>query len=305
MIKKILASKITRYIFSIVLLYFAFQKVNILSLLKDLVSVPWWSVPALLAYLSITMFVGGWRWAILVLDKVTIYDVLLFTKTNYLGGFYGLFFPTPFAGDLIKWTTLLSKYSNISKTRFVGTILIDRIIGFTALCVVALIALVVGKIYGYFLPYYLWWVFGLINFGLIIFYLLTFTIDFQKIISHFKKLDKLGEIVGLLHNANKKDLIFVFVLCLISEPIWMATTWFISLIFGLNIRLLDALIFLPIIALILVLPISVAGFGARETLFVYFFSQLGLPVDKILAVSTFNGILGIFSSLIGGVLTFF
>lgn len=145
----------------------------------------------------------------------------------------------------------------------------------------------------------------LINLGLVVFYILTFTIDFQKIISRFKKLDKIGEIVGLLHNANKKDLLLVLILCLISEPIWMATTWLISLIFGLNMRLLDALIFLPIIALILVLPISVAGFGARETLFVYFFSQLGLPVDKILAVSTFNGILGIFSSLIGGVLTFF
>lgn len=305
MIKKILTSKITRYIFSIILLYFAFQKVNIISLLKDLVTVPWWSVPALLAYLSITMFIGGWRWAILVLNKVTIYDVLLFTKTNYLGGFYGMFFPTPFAGDLIKWTTLLSKYPNVSKVRLAGTILIDRVIGFTALCVVALIALVVGKIYGYFLPYYLWWVFLLINLGLIVFYVLTFTIDFQKLILRFKKLDKIGEIVGLLHNANKKDLVFVFVLCLISEPIWMATTWLISLIFGLNMRLLDALIFLPIIALILVLPISVAGFGARETLFVYFFSQLGLPVDKILAVSTFNGILGIFGSLIGGLLTFF
>jgi len=305
MIKKILTSKITRYIFSIVLLYFAFQKVNIVSLLKDLVTVPWWSVPALLAYLSITMFIGGWRWSILVLEKVTVADVMLFTKTNYLGGFYGMFFPTPFAGDLIKWTTLLSKYPTVSKVRLAGTILIDRVIGFTALCVVALTALIVGKFYGYFLPYYLWWVFVLINLGLIVFYLLTFMIDFQKLVSRFKKLDKLGEIVGLLHNANKKDLLLVFVLCLVSEPIWMATTWLISLIFGLNMRLLDVLIFMPIIALILVLPISVAGFGARETLFVYFFSQLGLPVDKILAVSTFNGILGIFSSLIGGVLTFF
>jgi len=303
--KKVLTSKITRYIFSIVLLYFAFQKVNILSLVKDLVSVPWWSVPALLAYLSITMFIGGWRWSILVLDKVTLADVLLFTKTNYMGGFYGMFFPTPFAGDLIKWTTLLSKYPQVSKVRLVGTILVDRVIGLAALCFVALVALIVGSLNGYNFPVYLWLVFILFNIGLFLFFTLAMVIDFEKIIKSFKKFDKIAEVAGLLRRANKKDLVLVFVLSLISEPIWMGTTWLISLIFGLNMRLLDALIFLPIIALILVLPISVAGFGARETLFVYFFSQLGLPVDKILAVSTFNGILGIFSSLIGGVLTFF
>ncbi|MFA7301077.1 MAG: lysylphosphatidylglycerol synthase transmembrane domain-containing protein [Candidatus Shapirobacteria bacterium] len=305
MFKKVLMSKYTRYIFSLGLLYFAFQKVNLVSLIKDLISVPWWLAPSLLAYLSITMFLGGWRWAILVLEKVRVRDVLAFTKAVYLGGFYGIFFPTPFAGDLIKWTTLIKAYPYISKTRFVASILIDRVVGFTALCFVALLSLIAGWFYGYKFPNYLWFVFVSLNVGLIIFYTLAFLIDFQALLSRFSKLNKLGEIAGLLHSAGKKDLWLVFVICLISEPIWMSTTWFIALVFGLNLHLLDVLIFMPIIALVLVLPISVAGFGARETLFVYFFSTLGLPVDKILAVSTFNGILGIFGSLIGGLLTFF
>ncbi len=303
--KKILTSKITRYLFSIILLFFAFQKVNVVALGKDIISVPWWVIPALLLYLFPIMLASGWRWAILVLDKVTFKDILAFTKAVYLGGFYGLFFPTPFAGDLIKWTTLLKKYPDISKTRFVGSVLLDRVIGFTALCFVALVSLVVGWFYGYTFPSYLWMVFILLNMGLVVFYVLAFLIDFENIINKFKKFEKLAEIVGLLRRASKMDLIWVFVLCLVSEPLWMATTWIIALIFGLDLKLLDVLIFMPIIALILVLPISVAGFGARETLFVYFFSTLGLPADKILVVSTFNGILGILSSLIGGVLTFF
>ena len=303
--KKILTAKVTRYLFSLILLYFAFQKVNIVALGKDIISVPWWVIPSLLLYLFPIMILGGWRWATLVLVRVTFTDVLAFTKAIYLGGFYGLFFPTPFVGDLIKWTALLKKYPNISKTRFVGSVLLDRVIGFTALCFVALVAICFGKLFGYTFPNYLWIVFGSLNFGLVVFYCLAFIIDFEMLIKRFKKLEKLAEIVGLLRRATKSDLILVFGLCLISEPLWMATTWFIAIIFGLDLHLLDVLIFMPIIALILVLPISVAGFGARETLFVYFFSSLGLPADKILAVSTFNGILGIFGSLIGGVLTFF
>ncbi len=303
--KKILSSKILRYSFSIVLLYFAFQKVNILALGKELLSVPWWTVPVLLLYLSITMFIGGWRWSTLVLNKSKLIDVLHFTKATYLGGFYGMFFPSAFAGDLIKWTALIKSYPKISKIKLAGTVLIDRVLGFTALCFVALIALVVGKIKGYYFPDYLWWVFILINIGTAIFFVLALAIDFETIIGKFKKLSKIAEIAGLIRNTENKYLLFVFLLCLISEPLWMASTWFIALVFGLNLHLLDVLIFMPVISLILVLPISVAGFGARETLFVYFFSQLGLPVDKILAVSTFNGIVNVFGSLVGGFLTFF
>lgn len=303
--KKILTSKVTRYLFSIILLYFAFQKVNVLSLLKDLVEVPWWTLPAITAYFSITMFLGGWRWAILVLEKVTLKDVLIFTKSSFMGMFYGVFFPSPVAGDLIKWTTLIKFYPQVSKTKLVGTVLIDRIVGVTTLCIVSLLALIVGRYVGYVFPNYLWLIFILLNVGCLAFFVLSYLVDFEKFIGKYKKLEKIAQIAGLLRKTKMSDLLRVFLICFISEPIWMTTTWLIALVFGLNLGLLEVLIFVPIISFVLTLPISVAGFGARETLFIYFFSQLGLPVDKILAVSTFNGIVGIMVSLVGGLLTFF
>jgi hypothetical protein len=62
---------------------------------------------------------------------------------------------------------------------------------------------------------------------------------------------------------------------------------------------------MPIISLILVLPISWAGFGARENLFLIFFGQLGYPTEKLLLVSTFGGIMGILNALIGGLVLLF
>jgi hypothetical protein len=82
----------------------------------------------------------------------------------------------------------------------------------------------------------------------------------------------------------------------------MLPTWFYSLIFGVGISIVQVYLFVPIISLILVLPISVAGFGARENLFLYFFSQLGFADEKILLVSTFGGIIGILNALVGGLL---
>lgn len=303
--KKILSSKITQYVFSIVLLIVAFLKVDIWSLGKEIISVPWWSLPLIASYFSITIFLGGWRWSILVLDKVTIRDVLVFTKSTFMGMFYGIFFPSPVGGDLIKWTTLTKIYPKISKTKLIGTVLIDRIIGVTTLCIVSLIAMIVGKSIGYTFPDYLWWTFLILNFGAFVFFVLSYVVDFEKIIGRFGKLQKIAEIAGLLRRTKLKHLFLIFLICFISEPIWMSTTWLIALVFGLKLGLLEVLIFVPIISLVLTLPISVAGFGARETMFVYFFSQLGLPTDKILAVSTFNGIVGIAVSLVGGVLTLF
>jgi hypothetical protein len=90
-----------------------------------------------------------------------------------------------------------------------------------------------------------------------------------------------------------------------AEPVWMLMNWFSSLTFRANISLLHIFIFMPIISLILVLPISWAGFGARENLFLVFFSQLGIPAEKLLLVSAFGGVMGILNALLGGLILLF
>ena len=222
------------------------------------------------------MFLGGLRWGILVLGKVKFGDVLAFTRATYAGCFYSLFFPSSVGGDLLKWTSLLKKYPEISKLKLAGTALIDRVIGFSAFSVTALIALIVGKLLKYQFPDVLFWLFLGINVALIIFYGLVFSLDFEKLLglstsSRFSNFfNKLLEIVDLLKNSNKKRILSCFLLSLVAEPVWMLMTWFSSLTFRADIKLIQVFIFMPIISLILVLPISWAGFGARENLFLFF-----------------------------------
>lgn len=301
-LKNILASKWFQILLSAVLVYFAFRRVNIFSLLNEIKLVPWWVVVLLLVYMAISMFLGGWRWAILVLGKVSRKDVLAFTGATYAGSFYSLFFPSSVGGDLLKWTTLMKKYPEISKLKLAGTALIDRVIGFSAFAVSAMMALIVGKIMHYWFPDILFWLFLGINIALIVFYLLVFSLNFEKIWGKYRILRKLLEIVDLLKSSNKKRIISCFFISLISEPVWMLMTWFSSLMFNAGINLLQVFIFMPIISLILVLPISWAGFGARENLFLFFFGQLGFSAEKLLLVSAFNGIIGVLNALLGGLM---
>jgi uncharacterized membrane protein YbhN (UPF0104 family) len=292
-----------RAVLSVALIYFAFRKINVMHLLGELAMVPKWFVVALICFNAVVAFIGGLRWSVLVLKKPTFRDVWNFTKATYMGGFYALFFPTAVAGDLLKWLPLLEKYRHLSKAKIAGSVLIDRVIGFTAFTTVGFVALVAGRLLKYQFPDVLLLLFSGLLLAVIVFYILVFTVDFDKLIGQRPKFRKVLEIIDLLKKENKKRIIICYGISLISEPVWMLPTWFISSIFHVGISLLQVYIFIPVISLILVLPISVAGFGARENLYLFFFSALGFADEKILLVSTFGGIIGILNSLVGGLMT--
>ncbi|MDD3998811.1 MAG: lysylphosphatidylglycerol synthase transmembrane domain-containing protein [Candidatus Shapirobacteria bacterium] len=303
--KKILFSRWARMIFSAILIYFAFRNADLPQLYANLSSVSWQLIVVLILLNVISMLIGGLRWAILVLGRVKFADILIFTKASFTGSFYALFFPSSVGGDLLKWTTLLTKYPEISKLKLAGTALIDRVIGFSAFSFLAFLSLILGKILKYQFPNILFWLFLGINIALIVFYVLVFALDFEKIIFKHKFLSKLLEIVDLLKNSNKKRIIICFLISLMAQPFWMMISYFMFRGLGVDLHLIQIFIFMPIISLILTLPISWAGFGARENLYVYFLAPLGYSVEKLLFVSTFSGVIGILVALLGGLMLLF
>lgn len=290
---------------SLLLIYFAFRKADLSKLLSNLSTVSWQLVLFLILLSSISMLIGGLRWAILVLGRAKISDIFVFTKAAFTGSFYSLFFPSSVGGDLLKWTTLLRKYPQISKLKLAGTALIDRVIGFSAFTLLALMSLILGKMLSYDFPDILFWLFLGINIILIVFYVMVFSFDFEKIASKHKFLNKLLEIVDLLKNSNKKRIIICFLISLLAQPFWMMISWYLFISLGIDIKLIQVFIFMPIISLILILPISWAGFGARENLYVYFLAPLGYSIEKLLFVSTFSGVIGILMALMGGLMLLF
>lgn len=304
MFKKLLSAKWLRVVFSVGLIYFAFRKVDIFHLVREIALVPWWFVVGMIVYLGVMSVVGGVRWSWLALGETKMKDYWYFTRATYLGGFYSLFFPTAVAGDMLKWLPLLEKYPELSKTKLAASVIIDRIVGMSAFVVTGFVALVVGKLLGYQFPPMLLLLFSGLLVGVIIFYVVVFNFDFEKYLGKYKVLSRLIQMMDILKKGNRKRIWNCFWLSMLAEPVWMLPYWFYSLIFGAGINLAEIYIFVPIIALILVLPISVAGFGARENLFLFFLAPLGYDPEKVLLVSTFAGLLGVINNLLGGLLVF-
>lgn len=304
MIKKILTSRWLRLILSVVLVYLAFRKVDVWQLLMELKKVPWWFVVAYIVYNFLVSIVGTYRWSLLLFGRPQWREVWILAKASYLAGFYALFLPSGMAGDLIKWIPLQKKYPELSKAKLFSSVVTDRIVGFTAYILVALMATLIGLALRFIFPIYLLWLFGGLFVGVVVFYAVVFLFNVENVILKIRiwKISRLVEIVNILKETDKRKLFKCFLISMIGEFVWILPVWFIGLMFDSGISLLSVYIFMPVIGLVLTLPISVAGFGAREQLYLYFFGQIGLAPEKILLVSAFGGVLGVVSAMIGGVI---
>lgn len=304
-LKKIIGSRIFKVAFSGVLIYLAFSRVNAVGVIKELLQVPLWFIVLMALYYFAATFLGSYRWISLLFDRPTFRQVWDFTKASYIGAFYGMFLPVGMAGDLFKWVPLKKKYKEIKNARMWSSILLDRIIGFTAFILVAFISSLIGLKMGIEFPLYLIYIFALLFLGTIVFYVLVYSLDLVTFISKIPVVKRLVPLVELLKKENKTRVFKCLGIALITEFAWFTPIWFISLVVGAGMSLVSIYIVLPVVTLVLLLPISIAGFGAREQLFLLFFVQMGLNPEKILAVSTLHGIFMIINSLIGGVFTLF
>lgn len=296
---------ILKLVFSGLLIYFAFLKVDTSALIKDLIKIPLWLIIWNIVYTFGNFLLINYRWSSVLLKKPTFKDVLFFTKCTYMGSFYGLFFPSLVAVDMVKWLPLTKRYKDMGKLKIAGSVLIDRVIGASSFFPVALVAAWIAKILKYDFPNYLFYVFGIGSAVVFVFYLMIYFFDFEKYFGRIKYINKLIRIMDLLKNENKKLLVKLFLYSILIQFLGVLPVWFNARFLGIPFPIVSVYVFMPIISLILLLPISIAGFGAREQLFLFFFSQLGIGPDKILLVSTFSGIIAVISSLLGGLATLF
>lgn len=288
--------------FSIVMIYFAFKKVDVMSLIRQLMAVKiWFFVVNILLSFSMT-FLVSYRWSILLMKKTKFSDVWVFAKSAMAASFYGLFFPTAAAGDVLRWIIIDEKYPEIPKTKLLGSIILDRFIGMSMFIFVGIVMLIMARFKGVKIP----WMIELIFLGLlvvcIVFYVALVFFDLTKIWK-IKWLERFKVVSELVNKDNVKQIFKGTIISLVSEVFWVFQMWFTSWYFGAGLSIMSIFIYLPIISMILILPISFAGFGAREQLYLFFFGALAKSPESLLLTSAFSGILGIFGSLIGGLVT--
>lgn len=107
----------------------------------------------------------------------------------------------------------------------------------------------------------------------------------------YRALDSYRKRPGLLAAAFATALLFQLLRC--------AVVAIGAAAFGLHLPFLLFVVIMPIIILIALLPISIAGLGVREVGFVYLFGLAGMPAEVALALSLLTRLLSILMTLPG------
>lgn len=300
MIVKLLGNRWLQMGISLVALYFAFRTYNFVEIIDKARRVPVWYVFFLIAYTMGVGFLASIRWCLVLngkLDKKILWQMY---KGSNMGSFYSMFLPTPLAGDGFKFINMLNKFE-ISRGHILASVLVDRVLGISTLVLTGFL----GILFSGFLNINLATQTKIISLGLfvgvLLFYFLLIFFDFDRFKGRNRWLDKLIEVDRAFRHERGIVLIKAGMVSIFAQFTWMLPVVISSYFFGLNINILHAYVVLPIVSLLLSVPLTFGGFGAREAAYVYFLGALGYSQTGLLALSAFNGVMGLVVALVSGI----
>ena len=224
---------------------------------------------------------------------------------NSIGTFLGLFLPSSLGTDVVRGYYLVKNISE--KSISVSSVFVDRVLGLFSLLLLGVISVYLtgNLIPGFNIRLY---VFLLFVFCTAFFYFFqrdesaTFLEKILKKVRHRKIIEQGIKLHYSILEYKKfpKTLLLSFFITLLVQATRIFTYYSISQAFNISIPLIYFFLFIPLIMLIIMIPISIGGLGVREGTFVAFFNLLGVTINKAIIISFTNSIIDTFNTLIIG-----
>ncbi len=277
---------------SISLLVYFFSTIDFPKFLQILKQI---STPFLLfifILIIVRNYISAFRFQILCKIKK---HVGLFTLGNhyFIASMFNMFLPTSIGGDGVR--VLLLKREGVDQVDSLSLILIERFVGFFSFVLFAFTGL-------FFISLPI--IISVIVIGITICYISLFVFVFfpsDRFRGWSKFSGKATEILEQLR-TNRAHLLQVMLASLIFQLVSIYIRYMVALSFGIDIGFAPFLVFIPLINLISLLPISLGGMGLREFGFVLLFSQVGLTQEQALLVSLGTFMTLVTSAIIGALI---
>jgi len=271
--------------------------------------------PILLIWSMVILFISNllqaWQWKLL-LNAQKVYLSWSDTIVSYLAGiFFNNFLPANIGGEVLKIYDIGRKTGK-RKAVFAATFF-DRLLGMLILAGLALFfsffALRISQLNGIILL-------------IAVFFLATIIGVFLLLNSRTSQW-----MVDIINRASRnmagnriqsiRDAIFLYsdkipflrwltILSLAIQLLRISTHYIIALSLGINyISGLYFFIFIPILGVLMLMPVSISGFGVREGAGILLFANVGVPSAHAFSIEFIAGIVNLATALIGGVVFLF
>jgi len=299
-----------KLIISLCLIAWIIGKINIDETLRILYSV---KIPYLILgfiWLLLDRFLMSYRWNILLTAKNIYIPFLQIVRIYFVGTFSGNFLPSSIAPDAVR-AYLASKYSS-NTSDIVSSVFIDRILGLISLAVIALFSILfIFLDRGEIQQKALWVVLATL-------FLVVIFIFSEKALSIIP-LDKFKNFLSRWrgggayqifekfyiscngYKKNIKDVLLVLFLSFIVQGLSILAIYVLAQSVNIDISLLNLFVFVPLMNILIMVPVSIGGIGVQEGAFIYYFSQIGISTQAALSVALLFRAVTVAGSLPGGV----
>ncbi len=250
------------------------------------------------------------RWRMLMRPLMPLPSLAKLLGIYCIGLFFNLTFPTVVGGDVVKMY-YAGKPSRQFAQSFAATFL-DRDTGMLAMMLIAVTATIIHpvRLGGIPVPLIIWSAFlAFIVANVIIFAprIHRIFVDFLHRLKFNGLAGKADTISGVFQTIARHHgvLALSLVISLVNQLFVIAVTWITAT--GLRIRVPFAyfLVFVPVITLISMIPVSLNGMGLREYANVALFSAVGVDRESSIALGLVSSAIIVLSAIPGGVVYIF
>lgn len=301
---------LSQVLLSLILLVWLLRRVGLEEVVTTLRSINWYWYGLAFLLFQLNVVIRAYRWYVLLhaLNDKPRFGHLVYLY--YIGFFANNFIPSGFGGDLVKVVSLRQSHGRGSEA--LSSVLMERVTGLVGSSLIALAALawnMSAHAADVHLPVVLWALIVVTAVGIPVAFFIARAMDPIRIVNRvYPKAPSLplyGKVENLVNTIHR------------YPPRALATSLLISIPFTLNLILVqvtiaDALnvhlpfgvfaLFVPIIAIINLLPITFNGLGLREGIYTFLFVPVGVPPATAVSMSLAFYFLRFSAGLLGGLM---
>ena len=269
----------------------------------------WWVLAGVLLFWT-AMLINAFKWWTLLRAQAVEVPFLAMANFTFVGFFFNNILPANIGGDVMRGYGL-AKYTE-ENAGAAASVVLDRLIGLSAyMSVAAVSALAVVFLTDRPDLWALAAVAVLALLALVIIGAFLISRRISRTVSRLLHHGILEKVAGIwdalatafaLYRFQYKTLAFAFLIGLTGIATTSMVNYALSMALGGGIPLLYIFLFTPLIALVLIIPISIGGVGLGQVAYPYFYGLVGIPGELAIALSLLVLGVQIFCSLPGGVL---
>ena len=290
------------------LLYWLLSKIDRAELWETLRHAsPVWLVLALALYFCV-MLISAWRWQRLLEAQHVAVRFGHLLGSFLVASFFNNFLPSNIGGDVIRIRDTAAAAG--SKTRAATIVLLDRAIGLIGLVFVAALGATIATELGDrepFNPLWLWA--GMAGGSIAIMFVLLYPKMIGALLRPLRMFHQewVGLQISRLVHAMEKfaqapwALVQCFGGALLVQAVIVGFYAAIAYAMHIPMPAVHLAVLIPMSFVVQMLPLSVNGFGVRESIFAFYFARLGLPRESAIALSFLGPALIMLFSVSGAV----